>query len=411
MKKSRLYSLSVLVIGVLISVSLLPLHIYADTIERNQVTLNTSLISKGSVSSGTYNYLYNYEFLLDDKYIGWITVSVVNTYYNTNQGNTTQLTWIKALYVNSDSVNTTYMFISPYNGDGVLTSSSFTITNSNVIKKTDDIEELINKKLFNIPIESYSINMYSLYHDYPIWEYMGLYSYDYPIYELNANDVIVEFPSAPNNSSLSDYTVVLGVSTSYGSSAISRNLSVDNGNITDIEIVNRFYLGNSTLSTAQYFQFIKFRITGFTGQVVNKLKTLTTNKYIMVYFGYTTNEYISTDFALRWGLSNQLLNDIHSIAVGTNQSSSSSSALDNTTSQFTSDSNDLITIEDSFNNSMNNALQNVSPTFNMGQSFLNSANWVSTQFNRIVNNTPFASLITFGLTLGLGLLIIGKVRK
>lgn len=43
--------------------------------------------------------------------------------------------------------------------------------------------------------------------------------------------------------------------------------------------------------------------------------------------------------------------------------------------------------------------------------FLLTSNWVRTQYNRMITNNPFGSMISFSLVIGISLLVIGKLRK
>ena len=89
--------------------------------------------------------------------------------------------------------------------------------------------------------------------------------------------------------------------------------------------------------------------------------------------------------------------------------------LNNSSDELNNSSNQLITQEDVFNDDMNNALQDIDTNFNIGTNFgskfISSANWVKTQYDRLTGNTPFGSLISFSLLIGLALLLVGKVFK
>ena len=99
------------------------------------------------------------------------------------------------------------------------------------------------------------------------------------------------------------------------------------------------------------------------------------------------------------------------IISGNDDSQNTVDSADDMNDDFSDLASGLYDQENDFITDFENNL--VSPDFNIntgfGSSFLTSATWVRDQFNTIVNNTPFGSLLTFSLTLGIGLLIIGKV--
>ena len=63
-------------------------------------------------------------------------------------------------------------------------------------------------------------------------------------------------------------------------------------------------------------------------------------------------------------------------------------------------------VETDFNNRMNNI--DLTTTLPSQQSFIRSANWVTTQFNRLTNNNAFGQLLGFSLVIGLLLALIGR---
>lgn len=436
MKKNRLYSLSVLVIGVLISVSLLPLHINAQSLTSPFLGINMQVTAYGenassitlpkinieyigstvpsgyisgqlncttpsspssstpcdifqfqntSGQSGTGNgtriylnlqnylleangnatinhqsyFFIDYEFILDDNYKGYVTF--------TDSDNNT-----KTVYVNGNQFHYSRMQLS---------ISEVTIT-------IDDYQltRISNPIMWLYPFESYTFNYLLFNKGYEVQNIIDINAWKYPIFSIPSGSRIEERYVGANRS----YYFIIGTDLAWDTKEqFSNFFTISRGEIIEFENIN----------VTRGIRFIKFRIGNITTSGDWYISVNQDTKIIGILSlrsDYYDKGYFSTEFMELYG-------------IGGYQNSSED--LNDINSQFQTDSNSLISIEDSFNNSMNNALQNVSPTFNMNQSFLNSANWVSTQFNRIVNNTPFASLITFGLTLGLGLLIIGKVRK
>jgi len=284
--------------------------------------------------------------------------------------------------------------------------------------------DIISKiKSFNLPFESLSSVYYLLQH-HEVFSFLNLYDTSYPIFELQENDILFE----RLNYTYETYTWIF---------AISDNInSINSDSPFDISQFIKFYV-NGTEINVIYSNLIQldrsytlFNSSG--NKVVSKLwkvdfniptnnlqfieaRYVKTNLplYTPIYLKIKDYKYISTDFALQFGLTNQLLDDIHLIASGTEQSSSAAQSNDSTNSQLITSSNQLFTQEDSFKSDMNNAMQMI-PQFsvnNFGNKFITSATWVRHQYERMTNNTPFQQVITFSLLVGLSMILIGKVRK
>lgn len=99
--------------------------------------------------------------------------------------------------------------------------------------------------------------------------------------------------------------------------------------------------------------------------------------------------------------------------IGNTESQTVETNTDSTNTQLIGTSGQYTNIENQFNDNFTNAINdlNITDTLTNNQKFASSANWVRVQFNRIVNNTPFASVITFCLIIGFALIMIGKVRR
>lgn len=448
-----------LLLGILIPVSLFPFSISADTLTSSNingisVTLqDVSFIEnvQYTIDGGTLTvqrnfYTYMAEVQLDNYYLGNVKIEYHYNYTSrTSSGYTNyQQTKVANIYINGNKGYFTFSFIANSSIDPLNSSSYYYINESNVtlFSDLDSVDQIINilNDLYNdtdtisglssdqltelqnivantslantylltitqlrqwhIPIESFVFNYFLFNSGYTISDIITYNYWDYPIFNVPANSYIDYRWINPDQ----DYYFILGVNKAISSTLdLNLNFTVSSGNMIFDEII----------STTLNFNFVKFHVVN----IDNGYFAITPNTNIKLIgvlsmrSDYYNRKNFSTDYALVWNLSNKLLDNIQLIANGSSSSNSSSSSLDSTTSNFSSNANDLVTIEDSFNSSLNSNLQNINPVFNLGSSFLVSANWVSTQFNNIVNNTPFASLITFGLTLGLALLLVGKVRK
>lgn len=106
------------------------------------------------------------------------------------------------------------------------------------------------------------------------------------------------------------------------------------------------------------------------------------------------------------------------IEVTSNGNKNTQTAINNNTqanNNITDSGTQYHSIENTANNDMNSSLENIDLNAGKGlikvSKFGTSARWVVRQFNRIVMDTPFELLITYSLTIGLSLLLVGKVRR
>lgn len=457
-KKSLLHRLFSLGLGVLLTISLFPISIHADTITTDNIVGVSAVVSDSLVNgqvtfnSQTFNVFrvnYDIEVIFDQAYLGYVQLTLEYDYYTRDSTGVISRTenQTRRVFVNGTSAHINLNIFSSYNNAPLLATynnprvSTITTGGTNVTPIGDlsdlqqiveilqdiyslegDIEGLENNQIlqlqrvvantslannyletisklkqFNIPFESLSMSIVPLQF-YEIKSFYNNSYWSFPLFSLPANGLIFRKYLEANR----HFYIIIATSTNiYDNSTFGSSFSY--GDLV-IDSIKTLY------SISSGFNVTKIELHSLTSGNFDIRSNLSMD-YIGFYFGYYNNKYLSTDFALQFDLTNKILDDLDIIANGTSRSSSSSNNLDDTTSQFQTDANSLISIEDNFNSSMNNNLDNINPTFYMGSSFLASANWVSTQFNRIVNNTPFSSLITFGLTLGLGLLIIGKIRK
>lgn len=454
-KKRLLNSLLHLGLGVLLIISLFPSPIFADTITNSNVNINWFIKSQDEYEHGgtyTFRQIYQIDYVFDKEYVGWISSKIVYTYFTDNNLNTNQSEITKAIWVNGGKASITIAISSSATvSSGAITSLAQSIQNSNVVPYSeietledilsvmndaytlfDSIEGLSNDQLtelenivtavglsndyletitkmqqYDIYLESFNYVMYMLRSYDPIT--MGIDTttiFNYPLFLIAADKPIGRFYLTGSDNR---FMVILFTSRNVYNNTTLNNFFYIDGDAT-LEFGETINLGYPSVngSSAKIIKFYVNRTsTTYTANLYTKQQML----IVPFYSNLANINNFGLEFALYFNLRNEILDNLQIIANGTSSSSSSSNELNDTTSQFQTDSNSLISIEDSFNSSMNSNLENINPTFNMGSSFLASANWVSTQFNRLVNNTPFSSLITFGLTLGLGLLIIGKIRK
>lgn len=104
------------------------------------------------------------------------------------------------------------------------------------------------------------------------------------------------------------------------------------------------------------------------------------------------------------------------LTQGDSQSLASGSNLDNKADDLSAASDTLHSFEEDTISDMNVQFNNIDVdgeglSLVTNGNFLTSANWVRTQFNRMITGNVFGTLIYFSLVLGLALLVLGKLRK
>ena len=121
-------------------------------------------------------------------------------------------------------------------------------------------------------------------------------------------------------------------------------------------------------------------------------------------------KYMTTDFALQFGFTNPVLDDLNLIAQGSQQSNSAASGLESSNSTMASDMNSMATIENGYSQDFNSQLQNIDFTnpIQQNQGILPAANFVISIFNGLISNNPFTVLIIIVCILLIGKKVIGK---
>lgn len=420
--------------------------LYADTIPTSEILgvdkELKNVVTVANTSGTTYTYIYELTIKFKSSYVGKVKGTLSYSYSGASGSQT--LTTNVNNFINGNEIRVTVSCntgANSYQQQGPLYSQSFLIDNTetNVIKyedidsleqiinlltdiynSNDQVEGLLNNQLtqlqqivsntsladtyllelmkikqWNVPIESLNIVLWSIGHH--IQNENAPYKYnllEYPMFFLRNGDYIV------NNNAVWNRCCWVFVSNIWLTKDIFSNYFETNYTIESFERIN----------SGDYKTYKVY----FNGSSVFSLKfisSITNFVYIPIYFGYEPTN-VSLDFALNYGFSNRLLDSIDKIANGTIQSNSSSSSLDSGTNQMTSDSDSMFEYEDSFNNNLNDSLDDINVQVDagslFGSKFLSSANWVKVQFDNLTNNTPFGSVLGFTLLLGLALLIVGK---
>lgn len=436
----------------IISLLIPPIDIYAETINSHVIGVNvwSERLNDNSYTINNTQYWENYvdvhiQFELDDDYIGWTNLGIVVNYYNYYYGaqdpswGQASSSWSGSYYINGSSFEIIipikfYSSSSAYyqNGNSLPnSSSSLTISYSNqgnvvasselttlqdilsvmndIYTSVDDLENkqqlmydilnrINNRRHWNVPIESmpYCTDLLSMYSASDF--YTNNY-FNYPLIKIENGQSLIR-----TGQSASTFYVVVGFNRWITSSNIS-TLTTTNYNIDSVELLIPGYYNIYKIVFKSPSNGTRFTWTWNDSN----------NVYVIPIFFNVNTRHLSTDFAITYGFSNELLDNINVIAQGTTQSNQASSDLNNQTSSFENTSNNLYTSENAFNTDMNNKLQSIDTSFNpstsFGSKFLSAADWVRTQYGNLTNTTPFGSVLSFSMLLGLSLLIIGKVFK
>ena len=183
----------------------------------------------------------------------------------------------------------------------------------------------------------------------------------------------------------------------YDYNSLTSFVDISNSNLTflgenPVEVINRFHYEGHTTS------LVKVSCVGVNnGGVSFKYHATSGNYnalYIPVYFNTQEYEAISTDFALRFDLTNRLLNDLDQIA-GNQSSDAAADNLDDNAADMQDAFDDMFSVENGYNNQLNNELQNIdfSNPIQNNTSMLSSGNFVISIFNGLIANNPITILI------------------
>lgn len=460
----------ILVVSICFASIMMPFNICAESIDSHIRGRNYSFQLNQSEKINTNNIyansgVFHVTFELDDNYVGYIlpnyTITYRNYYYGSSSPSwgTSTSGFNRRVFINGSSfsfdVPITWYSNGPFatnSGADPFEYDSYTISSSDVTKTSDinsidqiitiltdlynsqdQVEGLLNNQLtqlqqvvsntnlsnqylntisklkqWNIPLESYGYNIYQFQNNRPISSSYNINYFNYPIFDISNNYSFYVFWGNPNDVR-KEYVFIQYIRNNIqGLDNLKTKVIPNDGEITRYETIQQFNDGGD------WWSLVKFYVSNFSSTGIKYIKWVGGDtKMIFVYSNYSSFNYLNTDFALQYGLSNRLLDNIDKIANGTTASNSASQQLDSNTSDFVSDRDDLVNIEDNMGDNMDSAMNQITPNNNglsgFGGNFLTSAVWVRTQFERLTNNTPYGSLIVYGMTLGLALLLLGKV--
>lgn len=342
----------------------------SGTPTNNKLTITTNLsanITSNTGLSTSYDatYIIEYEFILDNYYIGTFVVD----------GTT--------IFVNGTSVSVTS---GPYSDLPSTTSISI---------DSYDLELLDSNKMYwQFPFESYPYIQY-LYNQG--FEQVGID---------NSNNALYPIFQKKTDGYIDRNTVGSGVEHIIVMFS-SNSVSGQNGFNTHFKYNSNFTISsyeNLRATVAGYLIKVTFKNTGTGNQTLDLQCNNSNGKFTVIFYSNKRSYYnVSDDFALMYGLNN-----------GTADTYQSTSALDQEKQTFDDTVSGYHDLESGFVDDFDSSVSDL-PSFNVGtgfgSTFLTSTQWVKQQFDRVTIGTPFGSYLSFTLVLGFALLIIGKVHK
>ena len=332
----------------------------------------------GSISSQytTQNtYLYQYEFVLDNYYIGTVDITIGGTINLQMFVNGTSFTTVTVEQFNSVTVN----------------NYDLSVLDSNKNMWVYPVESFLNiMTLFNNGFEQVGIDQYN--------------NYLFPIFNENSNKQI---SNTQVTTSQKKCVLVMYTSRSVYNATTFNNYFTYNSNFTisEFKYVQR--------STSGWIINVTFENTSSSNQTLNLRSIYSSGKFTVIYNTIYYDSYpVSTEFALQFGLNNDMLNNLDIIANGTQSSNQSSSDLADESDDFSQSAGDVYNLEDGFGNDFNTTVNNIDTTqhnlTSFGTGFSNAALWVRNQFETITTNTIYGDVLGFTLIFGMALMIIGK---
>ena len=430
--------ISALLTSILI-ISMIPFSLFADYSDGefdNDSVNGVQVEEYEETLSGVQGTRYRFNIILDGFYVGNFQIHVEYDSYNVDSGNWDHYTINRTVYVcGYDTYFETWMrsnwlppssitwSASVNNSDqcqyvGRMESTTLlnyliairnTLNNNEPVQTSflglidQKIEQLTYLRQWNFPIESLSVISYFYqYYNLSLNDLFNYGSYSYPVFNLNTS-FSLRSKWGNNTTNYSQLFIFAIDKNVYDISSFNSIFSLTNGSIVSITEIYRNYY------QLKGYSIVKAEIYSTSSNYFT-LSLLQSCNMIPIYFDYKSNKNISTDFALVYGLSNQLLDDLHIIAQGTNSSNSSVSDLDSATSDMQDSFDDFSAFENQIDTGFNNQMQNIDFTnpLTNNSGILPAANFVITIFNGLINNNPLSVLIIIVCILLIGKKIIGK---
>lgn len=337
----------------------------------------------GSITMPVYssdNYIYTYDFVFDADYIGSITFT-----------NSFGATSTKTYYINGSHLTLS----------SVSSVSTFTISSYSLAKKGTD------SLMWMFPIESFGV-ISTVMQNQPMIDLYANSNYIYPIFQVNSNSDFISMYMWQNRRY--DFIFISNINTGR-INGFKRMFKERSGlDLADLYVSETYWNPDSGVAPNKWsFYHVILMNTG-TSRTIN-FQFNESFKFIPIYFNSEDYQgYLSTDFALQFGLSNRLLDDLHIIAQGTAGSQQAESDLDSGTNTMQQSIDDIVSIESGYTSDFNSSLENIdfSDPIQSNQGILPAANFVISVFNGLIMNNPLSLLIIIVCVLTIGKRVIGK---
>lgn len=297
--------------------------------------------------------------------------------------------------------------------DNILDSTLIEIRSvlAELIVSNNYLEIISELRHYDIPFESFPYIALCA-RKYEVFNYMSdeyLY-YSLPLFKAtrdNTNGELFNYYVSKSKSEYINVYYLISYRTSSGASpslaTTSTSSLIQNTEVQFFTFPNG-YGGYLSLMKRKYY----LNNSGYFVLYTNSTSDFLFCPLYIEYDGVISN--VSSDFALRLGLTNKLMYDLNIITNGTSQSSSAASDLENSNDQMASDMNDLANIESGYNQSFNDQMQLIdfSNPIQNNAGLLPAANFVINIFNGLISNNPLSVLIIVCCVLLIGKKVIGK---
>lgn len=358
----------------------------------------TITLNQSSSSIQVVRRVIHVDIILDNNYVGYIKCRVRDS------NNSSNVLFNQELAINGNS--TSFQFV----------DSNTSLTNTTYIISFDEqllIENNSNER-WNFPIESFNAIYPLLYNNYKISSINQYNSYIYPIFNISSGSILYTNGGVPKGDYLDLIFAISPSSITVNNFTQFFDIRYSSNNTFDIEFIRYITpdIKADVSNPDSNFRFVHYRLNNNNNATVTYSIYASRDIYFMPIYNqwgsYSKN--ITTDFALQFGLSNSLLDNINIIANGNQGSNNSVNDNDNNNQLLDDTNSEYEAIEQQFNENMNDSLDDINMQSDLlsNQDFLNSASFVKTQFNRLLNNTILGSLIIFFLLLGLASIFIGR---
>lgn len=263
--------------------------------------------------------------------------------------------------------------------------------------KLEEIENLMEQRHdWDIPVESFPINWALFYNLGNSYQSIRNYDYwmKYPIFTVEPNTTILSSYAAAGGY----IDVIVGLNQNVTSSNVSDYFSVNSGSIS---------LQRHIVQFSPSYRFFQLRINTPDATTINLTYTGSgTAKLIGIYLGRSD---------MHIGLSTSFMENWFSSSSEEQQMDDAIDDLIDTTGDFDDIADDLYGMEDDALDDFNDRIGNIdlSQDFSTNASFSSAASWVRARFNFLTRNnfSIFGDVITFSLTIGLILVLLGKLRS